>query len=214
MTAFEDFLPEVNTLCPTVGEAVAVNAIRNAAIEFCVRTHIWREDLDPTTIIEGEPHYFLDMPEGARMVQPIHAFVEQQHVYFRSPEELRRVFGWTNWREATGEPIFITRDVQDDCVRLVPIPQSTKPGALRVYAALAPTREATGVPCWLHERYLEHIARGAAARIYAQPGQSYSSAQLAQEYQRRFRHDIASTRILANKGGVAQAQLKQYTGRF
>ena len=45
--SYEVFLPEVMPFVRDVPEIVAVQAIRNAVIEFCEETHYMQENLDP-----------------------------------------------------------------------------------------------------------------------------------------------------------------------
>ena len=62
MTAvsYEVFLPEVMPYVHDVPEIVAVQAIRNACIEFCEETHYLQENLDPITGQENVGEYYLD----------------------------------------------------------------------------------------------------------------------------------------------------------
>ena len=56
-TAFTAWLPEVLPNVPTCPDVLAVNAIRNACIEFCSETNWWQGDYGTTAITAADLPY-------------------------------------------------------------------------------------------------------------------------------------------------------------
>lgn len=194
---FESFLPNLTQYVPDVPELVALNAIRNAAIEFCERTLIWQFDMDAMLAIKGVSTYEIDVSAGVKFVDVMFGYSDNRLLIPRSADELTRLYRWIDWREVRGEPAFITR-VSAKEVIVVPMPDKAGP-KISVRAAFAPTRDASGVGVDVFENYVEIVCNGARARLYNTPGQPYYDKNSALEFDRRFRAGISEVRVMVNK---------------
>ena len=196
-TDFDDMLPEVLAYVPTVPEPVAINAIRNAAIEFCQASHIWLFDHDATTVVVGVANYEFDPPPDTVVVRVHQAWFDTGPIAPVTEDSLQASFG-TNWREATGTPTKFLQQVHNE-ILLVPIPDKRVVGGLKMTCALAPTRTATSIDTAIYERWAEKIAFGARARLHETPNQLYSDPAAAGYCRRMFMQGISQAKVERNR---------------
>ena len=67
-TALSAWEPEILPDITNVPRPALENAVRNACIEFCERTHLWTEDLDRITVAADTREYALTEPSGATII--------------------------------------------------------------------------------------------------------------------------------------------------
>ena len=202
MTAvsYEVFLPEVMPYVHDVPEIVAVQAIRNACIQFCEETHYLQENLDPITGQENVGEYDLDANDSNyKVVEIMQAYYGDQLLIPKAQEELNQIYRTSNWEDLKGNPYYYFRP-RASVVRLVTKPTITEQSKLKVKAAIAPKRSSTTVDEELFERFLEYIAHGARARLYNTPNQPYYDPKTAMEYTKRFNDEMAEVRTRVYKG--------------
>jgi hypothetical protein len=202
MTAvsYEVFLPEVLPYVQDVPDAVAVQAIRNACIEFCTETHYLQENLDPMTGQEDVGEYDLDANDSNyKVVEIMQAYYGDQLLIPKAQEELNQIYRTSNWEDLKGNPYYYYRP-RVSVIRLVTKPVITEANKLKVKAAIAPSRASTTVDSELFEVFLEYIAHGARARLYNTPNQPYYDPKTAMDYTKRFNDNMAEVRTRVYKG--------------
>jgi len=202
MTAvsYEVFLPEVLPYVHDVPEVVAVQAIRNACIEFCEETHYLQENLDPITGLLNIGLYDLDANDSNyKVVEIMQAYYGDQLLIPKSQEQLNQIYRTSNWETLSGNPYYYFRTRAGE-IRLVTKPILTEANKLNVKAAIAPKRASTTVDEELFERFLEYISYGARARLYNTPNQPYYDPKTSMEYTKRFYDAIGEVRTRVYKG--------------
>ena len=198
--SYEVFLPEVMPYVHDVPEIVAVQAIRNACIEFCEETHYLQESLDPITGQENVGDYDLEANDSNyKVVEIMQAWYGDQLLIPKAQEELNQIYRTSNWEDLKGNPYYYFRP-RASVMRLVTKPIITEANKLKVKAAIAPKRSSTTVDEELFERFLEMIAHGARARLYNTPNQPYYDPRTAMEYTKRFNDEMAEVRTRVYKG--------------
>lgn len=201
-TSYESFLPEVIQFVRDVPEHVALNAIRNACIQFCEETLYLQKELDEQFLQKGVSEYDLDPDsQGYRVINIIEAWNGDQFLIPKSIEELTRIYRVTNWQTLNGNPYYYYRTKQSS-VNLVPTPTESGQSTLRIRAAITPSRSSTTVEDDIFERFLEPIAFGARGRLYDTPNQPYYDPKSAQLYLKKFNDAIADVRSQVNRGNV------------
>lgn len=198
-TLFNAFLPEVLPYVPDCPAIIAINAIRSAAIEFCERSLAWQEDLEAEDSLADTGEYVLTVPEETSLAMIMAAWYDRRLMIPKSTEELARLYRTTDWRTIVGMPFYYMRS-SSSTMRMIPAPSSSETGVIGVRAALAPTRDASGIDTEIYEDYLEAIAMGARARLHAMPGQPFYDMALAMVCRRAFMAGIGEAKIRANKG--------------
>lgn len=198
--SYEVFLPEVMPYVHDVAEIVAVQAIRNACIEFCEETHYLQEDLDPMAGIKNQALYSLDATDNNyKVVEIMQAYYGDQLLIPKSQEQLNQIYRTSNWATLSGNPYYYFRTRASE-VCLVTKPLTTEANKLKIKAAIAPSRASSTVDDELFERFLETISHGARARLYNTPNQPYYDPRTALEYTKRFNDDMAEVRTRVYKG--------------
>jgi hypothetical protein len=196
---YEEFLPRVLQYVPDASEFIAVDAIKQACIEFCERTYIWQYTVPAMDIINGQANYVIATPDETKTVGPIQAYFNTNLLIPKSPDELADIYRMGAWDQLEGAPQYVTRIIKPEIV-LVPIPYITQPGVLYLRVSLAPTRDSTEIDSEIYEQWAEAIAWGARARLCAQPRQDYTDKNAAIEASKMFNFHINRARIQVNKG--------------
>ncbi|MBU9386638.1 phage adaptor protein [Burkholderia multivorans] len=182
MTDLDEFLTKVLPFAPGCPEPTAFEHIRNAAIEFCEETRLWRfED----TFDLGDDPNVVCVPQGA----VIH---ELERCDFNGQKLDPRSLDWLDdhcpaWRSdtnmLTGSPKWFTQ-ICPDTVRVVPMP--IERGRLRVWLRLKPSEDADQLPDFIAAQHRTVIACGALAAILMLPGQTFSDPNRAAYFQAKF----------------------------
>lgn len=197
-TRFEEFLSEVLPYVHDCPEFVATNAIRNAAIEFSDKTLYWLFELDPISLVAGTNAYDLELPFGTASARVMDVWYNTMPLTQKSTDELRVIFG-TDWRVQQGTPEYITL-LDPSTVLVAPVPELTENDALNMVIALRPTRDSTDIDDIMYERWAEHIAFGARARLYGTPGQPYYDPQNSAAYRTLFESAIGEAKLERSRG--------------
>jgi len=204
---FTDFYNEVLPEVPGCLEAVALNAILNAAIVFCERTKVHKVDLDPITLLANTPttaFVVLASAPQTRVHEIREAVYGTTSLEFRDPDWLRINLD-PIWRTKTGTPQYITQD-NEESFRVVPYLTVDATSALNLFVALKPTATATDIDDRLWREYGEVIAAGALARLMMSPKKSYTNIALAGANNAIFEEAVARITGKVFKGHVRSRQ--------
>jgi len=196
---YDGFLQEVLPQCPGVPELVAINAIRNAAIDFCEQSQ-WLQY--PAAAIDGVANqavYALAVLTDTRVSMITDAWWDTLRLIPKSEDQLAQLFG-ADWRTMQGGPNYYLRDTDPTSITVVPYPIISEPGALTMKTTLCPTRASMTVDPNLIEYWLEPIASGAKARLMAMPGQPYFNRTSALAEALMFRKGVSDAKIQVNRG--------------
>lgn len=175
MRAWSEFIPNVMPFVPGCPEFEVENRLRNAAIEFCERSRIWRaRDVTlVTTTVAGQSAYNVT---GL----PVHAGLCHLFVAWKGSNERDEVpvliEGEADDIEPTAAPsdTFGVMLTSRSTLRLLPAPAS--PGlVVRGSVAYCPTDNADGVPNALFVEWREAIEKRAIAELMLQQGKPWSS---------------------------------------
>lgn len=182
MKTWDDFYGLVHADVPGVLGLAAARALRQAAHEFCEKTKVWRLELDPVYLFPKVDLYDVDVPKGVTIVK-----IENGTYADGTPADLRAA-GY----QGTG--LHFLSQLQ---FRAVPMP--TARAIVRFMAIVVPSTDSAGISDELFNQYGEIIAKGAKARLYAQPQKTYTDAALADLLRAEFELEIAREKISAAK---------------
>jgi len=203
MKYWEDFLIEILPSVENCPNPLAINAVRNAAIEFCQRSVVWRKELDPITISatikEYDLHAELENNETISAINTGHILDNGQicPLYVTTTEELDSVV--PQWKGVTGQRSSAVFMKDTRTAQLYPIPETTIAGGLNLEMVLKPSRDATGVPDWLFEQWAEGIAAGAKARLFNMKSRPWYDASFAMDEQDTFDAAVKDASMRVNK---------------
>jgi len=198
MTAITDFtkarvIPEVMG-CPIF---VAVESVRDAAIEFCARSRYWRANLTPVNVVAGQAAYTLSPPADSI----IHEILSVRHnTFVVSPTTEFSLDDSPSWRLLTSSQAEEWYSNEQNVINLTPTPSVAGTAKLDVRVILKPSRTALNIPSQLYDHYLEEVAAGAKARLMVMPGVEWINPALAGHYKTIFDAGIKNARGVANMG--------------
>ena len=193
--AFTAFLPEVMPLVQGCADVVAVNAIRNACIEFCSESNIWQETQDPVVLAATDFPYTLEGVSGAKVTRVLSLRINGVRVDPKTVDELDAKY--TDWRSETSPTPAGYYQPDPNNLMLYPALEGSATAVFRV--AYAPVRTGTGVEEYVYQDWLEEIAAGAVARLMSMPSQPYTNEAAAEGYRTMFERGITAAAIEANK---------------
>lgn len=210
---YEQFLPEVLQFVPDVADIIAVNAIRNACIEFCERTRYLQIDIPYIPLVNGKASYPIVTPESTKFVLPEVTYYNDVLLIPKSSDELATIYRMADWRQVKANPAYITRLIMPEIV-VVPYPVTVNStDYLRCRVSIAPTRDSTEVDSEIYEQFLEIISFGARSRLYGTPKQAYYDKGAADQYYRMFKYGISEARTRIEKG-LSRDSIKAEYQRF
>lgn len=196
--SYDLFLPEVMPYVHDTPEFVMINAIRNAAIEFCDKSLYWQYEHDPITCLPNQSVYEFDLPNETTTARIMSAWYQNLPMASRNEDEMYKIFPM-DWRTMVGRPQFYIQNRPSELI-IAPSPQILAVNGLVILMALKPTRSSTTIDSDIYERWAEHIAFGARARLYDTPNQPYADPQQAVKYRAWFESAIGEAKIDRNRG--------------
>lgn len=197
MSTLDAFLPEVRPWAPGVPDVAAHKAIRNAAIEFCQRTRLWRYEQTIAVLATDAATRTIAVPAGSEVFDFEVTTWEGREVTPKATRDLDEILpGWRTGDVSTGVPRYLTQ-LEEGTLRLVPTPSMD--GSLYLCLRLQPSQTATELPAFL-DKYREAIGWGALSRLLMVPGQSYSNPELATAYALKFLQKLDAKSIAGTIG--------------
>jgi hypothetical protein len=200
ITDYEMFLPEVMPWARACAEMVAIQAIRNAAIEFCSRTNWWKYEPAPIFFVPDQTDYDVAIPDGTHLVLLLQAYNDRRRIYIRTSDQLAHSHV-LDWRTIDASQASTITQLNATQIRILPVPNADtlQETGLSLLVALAPSRTSTGVLTEIYEHYAETIAQGALARLYSQMETPYSSPQAMTVARQMFNAGVDDARAEANR---------------
>ena len=192
MKPIDDLLPLILPRAPGCPEPLACDAIRQAAIEFCERTKLWRdtdqyladEFGDVLAPSQSVVHQIEDARFDGHRLTPISV----QDLNDRHPD-----YDWTT--QQGDQPKYITQ-LHPNTVKIVP----AWTGMITLTLLLKPSNDALEIPDFMVDQYARVIADGALAEILMVPGQPYTNPQGGAMYSQRFQQRLDSLQVQNIKG--------------
>jgi len=187
--------PEIATFAMGCPNPLLEAKLRQAAIEFLERTRAWVEWLDPATSYEGVLEYDFDLPAGTDVVRVERATLDGEPIEIVSYRDADH-----DWlRQPMLEQGVLSRDLKTFCLGV-----SVASGALiQIQAALKPSRNATGIPDDLADKYRDDIVHGARYLVLSMPGTPFYKPDTAAVERALFEGAIASRSVQAWRGHTA-----------
>lgn len=177
----ENLLPDLLRDCPGVPRAVALHELRMAAIQFCIETRFWRENIVPIqtqmNIEVTEYEVFCLAPE-TQVVSMITLQADGRPLEAHTEDNLDR--NETGWRSLTGVP---KRFIAPSAAWIRPFPIAVDAVVtLTGKIAVAPTPTGNFLLDDLYNLHGSDIASLAKSRLMLMPNKPWSNENLAIYY--------------------------------
>jgi hypothetical protein len=174
-------LPNVPN-CPTITvdqELAAVSA------DFCARTHLWRDSLEPQNTTVDEALY--DVDDFAVLESVLWILVDGEKLAHTDPRHMRQ-----EDFERKGKPTHFWV-VADRSIRLFPIPDDVY--EIKGEVALKPSRTSTGVEDWIYQTWADAIVSGVLWKLCSIVGKEWSNIDFAMMHKGIYERAITQARI-------------------
>ena len=210
---YEDLLPEILPMVAGCSDTLILNNIRSAAIEFCEKSGVYQEELDPITTVDGLYQYDLEAPSGARIHKILWVTFEGGDLEPISTTLLEQRL--PKWRTSNqkGKPIYYVKDSLTT-ISLVPIPSATVPSSTNVRAILKPTHTSTACSDQVMSEYRDAIVNGALFRLLRIPSKDWTDFSGAQVYGTLFTEQIRYAEMCARNADTGIARKVNYGGLY
>jgi hypothetical protein len=166
-------LPEVKGCAPNL----AIQAVRDTAIDFCATTWVWVEVHDPYTLSPGEVFVDFEADEDARVEKILYAKCDdtKRELIACTPEFADERFpNWMSGGQAQ-HPQYL---VQLGSTQFVPVPTTDVQRTVTLRAAHKPSRTSQSGPVFLLDDHQDAIVLGAKARLWLMSAVPWANPQL------------------------------------
>lgn len=200
-TAYDAYLPYVLPETPGCPEIVAIQAIRNAVIEFCEKSLLLQRDHDPISTVAEVSDYDFDPPTGYLVTKLMRAWYQRTELKVLAPDNVAdpAIYNALGNKALSGNPISLAQK-DEVTFTLYPVPQYSVANAVTMRVALKPTRASVAAEDILFENWAETIAAGAKYRICATPNKGYTNPQSAAINNALFVQGLNRAMLTGNRG--------------
>jgi len=187
--------------CPS---AVITQYVRKVATDLCERAKVWRVDLTPQLLADGDYTYDFVSPIANTEVSailsakcalpsgdiPLEVYTHDQVVsaYPLYPDA-----------NAKGQPLALTR-MDAATYNVVPIPDDQGPYTVSLYAAIRPTATATQMEDSVMYEYRRTIFHGVLHELMLLPNRAWTNDKMAVYHGKQWEYFLYNARARANKG--------------
>ena len=192
-----------------VSLAVAQQEIRNALIDFHVKSKLLIDDITAINVVADTHTYTLTPTDAAtRAIDIMTAKLSTDTKNLTPATEIALDLIYNDWRTTgSGAPKYYLSVIDRASIRLVKTPDTSITSGLAVGLAVAPTRSATTVQDWVLERWVDAICDRAKARLYAMKKKPWSDAVMFQYHNGLFETAVGSGDIERSQG-FARARMR------
>ncbi len=200
---WEQFLKEVQPDVKGCPAQITENAIRNAAIEFCNESRVWRDQAADINILQDNAGpYTIDISainSGQALILATH---KVKPVNNNLPLKVYPIQLQDDRYTRTGraEPQWYYFQTPDTLFVGPGVPQEDV--TAEVFVTLKPTRDSTSGPDFLFDDWLEQIAHGAKARLMAMAQRPWANLDMVPYHRREFIKGWTEARIRDAKSNV------------
>lgn len=190
--------------CPT---GLVKHAVRDAIIEFCERTSMWKHAFPVIDIVAGQDHYTFTVPVDTNINSPTYVGINGSQLLPTNEEDLDGSIA--DWRNATSsQPSMYYMDY-DGSMYVVPTPVNNMVGGLKIEASLKPSVGAESLPDWLYNNWAEVISHGALMRLHSMVGKVWADTQMVAMHRSKFKEGITRAKSKTMKSFAKQGKSVQ-----
>lgn len=205
-SAFTTLYDEVLADVPGVPQPVALNAIRNAAIELCERAGVWTFNAVAINSVALQAAYAFVPEANTEVVGVVVAWYNGVKIEPRTGAQLEAevsipgsgFFVGTPWHKQSGTPKYFTFERSDQFI-LAPYPTEALALAIEMKLTLKPTRAATGMEEWVMNKHFETIAHGAKGKLCAMHSKPWSDPGQSTYHLGKFEQGITAASVYSSQ---------------
>lgn len=196
MARLDDFYPLILPEIDGATKPLVDQRVREAAIDMCRTTSIWRADFAPIDLIQGQSAYELMTPEPDSVVSKITSLSIGGRLIWSDDKTCKGQF-------ARDKPPFsLSIDMQEITLSEEIAPVSSLPAGLQISAAMCPTATATTLPDFLLTVYGQTIRVGVLHRMMKMAGKPWSNPGLSVDYLREWNSAMNYAAVMGAQGNA------------
>lgn len=209
---FDDVVQRLVTHVPGCPFPVIEKFVRDAAIEVCAKTLVWKYEQPTIRLTPGIHDYEYESPSAAEVHAFVWVTVINTPVNSATPENGTPMFALTleqlykrypNWPnhnlEARSQPRHIGH-LDADHFAVAPIPDDAMRYDVRMLTALKPLRDAAGMDETVLDDIENVVMDGALSELYLLPEKNWTDRKLGEFHRTRYLKRTSETRARANLG--------------
>jgi hypothetical protein len=202
---FDDFLPFISPYAVSAPEPLVYRCLRDAAVQFCTRTKLWR-DTD-TIVTNGTYSEQISVPPDSILIEVVNCALGSRPLKPISLDDLARHH--PTWRT---DPICGSAEgfVCPEFGSVQAVPRAS--GTITVEIVVAPSADCTALPDFLYDYYVSDIADGASGAVLLMPDQEFANPTLGAGLLQRFESRISELAFSGRRG--QQRAPARTRGRF
>jgi len=182
MKSHDDFLDYVMPHVPGCTVNMALHEIKNTIIDFCEKSLILQETLDPVTVISNIQDYDFEPSRDRVVVKILTGWYKNRKLIPKGTDEINdpSVFSSVinDVEPERGDPRIVTQK-DPRTYTLYPAPEDTVANAVTLRVACKPTRSASTIDDFIYEDYADTIGHGAISRLALSMDKPYYNDRLA-----------------------------------
>lgn len=198
---FVSLEPKLAASVPGCPRPTIVQYVRDIAREVCEKTLVWRFEQDPIRLTAGVYEYEYDNPNNTEVVAVIHGAINGQPLTVGTQEDIHGLFpDWPSLDTTKrGSPLYLSQFDPDHFVLAV-IPDDVITYDVKMFLALKPTLEATGMAETPFNKSEQLIIHGVLQHLLVLPNKSWTDRELASYHAKQYVYKTALARAQANIG--------------
>ena len=211
MATFESLLHDVLPSVYGCSDPVAIAAIRSAAIDFCTKSEVYQQELDPVTTVAKIYEYDLEPPKHTVVHKILWLINDGEKLEPVSTGLLeQRLPAWRDKANA-GIPKYFVQQGQD-VFFLAPMPAATKVESVILRAVLKPEVAALELDDEIINNYKDAIVNGALFRLLRTPAKVWTDYSAAQIYASLYAEGVKEAEASARASNTPIARSVKYGG--
>jgi len=198
---FESVVQRLVTHVPGCPFPVIEKFVRDAAIEVCEKTLVWKYEQPSIRLTPGIHDYPYEPPTQAEVHAYIWVTINDDPITPLTIEQLYSIYpAWPNSDpEALAKPQHISHLNPDNFV-VAPLPDDDEDYDVNMLVALKPLRTATGMDQTVLDEIENAVMDGALAALYRLPEKPWTDKSLAEYHSKQFTYRNTERRARANLG--------------
>jgi hypothetical protein len=197
-----------------------IQYIRTAAIKTCERTLAWRYQQPEFDLTPGTYVYNFNKPAETQVHAVFGAMMNKAPLDVLTLDEALRLYpAWADKYTTSGDieefgtqPRSITQ-ISPHQFAVLPLPDAERAYTMRMFYALRPSRDASGMDEVMFDELEDVIMHGALQELLVLPDAHWSDRELAAYHAKQFVFQVAERRARANLGnarGVVRARMQPF----
>lgn len=205
---FVDLIPLVAVKAPGVPNFIAEAALREAAIDFCVRTDAYQAPLEPLAVVPGISEYDITTATGTLLNHVVALYRKGDDGKYvpLKPKTLRYIYEY----QGAGRANFYS---QTDSDSLIVAPTPAERETLYLLYTVKPTATSTSIPDSIARENTEALVNGAAYRLQIQTRMPWSDPKSAAINQEMFLKSVSTVAKSVRSGyvgGEVKVQMRAF----